>query len=95
VHIGGRARGLTGFVGIDDETPDARAVAIVEGDGRELLRIALASGVTAAPVDLRVDGVRILTFRTEPSSEVAAHIDWAALVLTSDQPDAITSRADH
>ncbi|WP_431277967.1 glycoside hydrolase family 97 catalytic domain-containing protein [Leifsonia poae] len=95
VHLGARAQGLAGLVGIDDETPDAAAFAVVEGDGDELLRIPLTSGAPAVPFDVSVAGVRILTLRTEASSEVAAHIDWAALVLTSDQPDAITSRADH
>ncbi|WP_382310387.1 glycoside hydrolase family 97 catalytic domain-containing protein [Herbiconiux sp. UC225_62] len=116
IALGGRAERLTGFAGVDDETPGTTAVAIVEADGRELLRLTLAAGADPIAFEVDLAGAGILTLRTErrPGDEPvpftraphsfesgapdAAHVDWAALVLTTPplhHSDAITSRDDH
>jgi hypothetical protein len=80
MHLGSRAHRLVVCVGVDDETPDAGAVAIVRGDGRELARIDVASGRPATELDVDVTGVQLLELVTEPTapSVVPAHVDWAS-----------------
>ncbi|WP_374007519.1 glycoside hydrolase family 97 catalytic domain-containing protein [Leifsonia sp. LS-T14] len=85
-HLGGRGERLCGLVGIDDETPGAAATAVVEGDGIPLLRVDLAAGLPATPLDVEVSGYRTLTLRTEPRSDAAAHVDWASATLTTRTP---------
>jgi hypothetical protein len=89
IFLGGRGDRLTGFVGIDDETPATAAVAIVEADGRELLRVPLTAGTDAVPFDLEVHGAEILTLRTErrPGDEPPAR-EHAARSPESGAPDA-------
>jgi hypothetical protein len=83
IHLGGRADRLTVRVGVDDETPEARALAIVRGDGRELARVGIAAGGTAVELELDVTGVRLLELATESvaGSAVPAHVDWASARL--------------
>lgn len=101
LHLGARAALLVGEVGVDDETPDARAVAVVSGDGRELARFAIESGASAVPVAIDVTGVHQLTLAAAPldhSSATPAHIDWASLRLHVPAPTSTstdTGPADH
>jgi hypothetical protein len=113
LHLGAAAHRLTGFVGIDDETTQTTAVAVIEADGRELLRLALTAGSGPVGFEVDVEGAGILALRTErrPGDEPApllraahslesgapdaAHVDWASLLLTTQQSDALTSRDDH
>ncbi|WP_275689967.1 glycoside hydrolase family 97 catalytic domain-containing protein [Diaminobutyricibacter tongyongensis] len=94
VHIGPHADRLVGHVGIDAETPHTSARALILGDGRLLFSTELVHGSAADAYDIDVQGVTILTLRTEQRSPVAAHVDWAAIHLTTNQSNAITSRAD-
>ncbi|GHJ54320.1 hypothetical protein Nm8I071_36270 [Nonomuraea sp. TT08I-71] len=82
-HLGGRGERFDGVVGIDDETPATAAAAIVEADGSVLFRVDLTAGAPAVPFRIDITGCRTLTLRTEPSSESAAHIDWANPTLTA------------
>lgn len=81
LHLGGRAERLTLLVGVDDETPDTRARAIVLGDGVELASVEVESGAPAIPLDVAVGGIRILSLATEPLASTPAHVDWAATDL--------------
>lgn len=75
-HAGGRASRLTGEVGVDDETPDTRAVVVVEADGREVLRRPVAAGLPPLAFDVDVSGAHSITLRTEPVGDAPAHVDW-------------------
>ncbi|MFF1877148.1 glycoside hydrolase family 97 catalytic domain-containing protein [Leifsonia sp. NPDC058230] len=95
LYIGPDADRVVGRVGIDEETPETSARIAILGDGRELFAGELTAGAEPLPFDLDVRGVTILTLQTEQGSPLAAHVDWASIHLTTNQPDAITSRADH
>ncbi|MGD8167221.1 glycoside hydrolase family 97 catalytic domain-containing protein [Herbiconiux sp. P16] len=89
LFLGGNGGSLTGFVGIDDETPATAAVAIVEADGRELLRLSLTAG--ADPIGFEVDlaGAGILTLRTERRpGDAPVPFTRAAHSFESGAPDA-------
>jgi hypothetical protein len=75
-----RAERLRLAVGVDDETPEARAVAEVLGDGRTLASVELAAGEPAAVLEVDVTGVTTLELRTTPPAAdpgAVAHVDWA------------------
>ena len=95
VHIGPHADRLVGRVGIDAESPHTSARAVILGDGRELFSTELVHGSAAEAFDIDVNGVTILTLRTQLRSPLAAHVDWASIHLTTNQSEAITSPADH
>jgi hypothetical protein len=81
----GRPTGrFTARVGIDDETPETRARAVVSGDGRELASVVLEAGRPAVEVDVDVSGVQVLTLSTREvaAGEPPAHVDWASARLT-------------
>jgi hypothetical protein len=80
LHLGGRAGLLVARIGVDDETPDADAVAIIRGDGRELARAAVTGGQPAVALEVDVTGVRLLELVTESADPPTdpAHVDWAA-----------------
>jgi hypothetical protein len=92
LHLGGRATRLTVSVGVDDETPDTRARAIVLGDGRELASAEVASGTPAQSLDVDVSGVRILSLATEPLASTPAHVDWAHTDLHTTPSPVIVDR---
>ncbi len=77
--LAGSAGRLTGSVAIDDETPDASAVAIVLIDGAEVARVELNGGAEPQPLDLALGGASVLTLATEPHGGAEAHVDWLGL----------------
>jgi hypothetical protein len=81
VHLGARATRLVVRVGVDDESPEASAIAVVRGDGRELARTEVHGGHRAVQLDIEVTGVHLLELITEPIGDGAAHVDWASARL--------------
>ncbi|MFI5706614.1 glycoside hydrolase family 97 catalytic domain-containing protein [Kribbella sp. NPDC051620] len=80
LYFGGHAGRFTASVGIDDETPQTRTVAVVSGDGRELSSVVLEAGNTAVDLDVEVSGVRVVTLSTREvaAGDPPAHVDWAS-----------------
>jgi hypothetical protein len=79
LHLGGAVARISGFVGIDDETPTASGTARVVADGIERGRFALSN--IAEAVDLDVSGVTTLRLEVLESGGAEAHIDWAQVEL--------------
>jgi len=97
LHLGGRAVRFTALVGIDDETPGTRCIAVVSGDGIELFSAPVAAGDEPLPLDVDVADVDILTLSTREvgGNDHPAHVDWASARLVAnpaaselDTPDA-------
>jgi hypothetical protein len=80
--IPGTATRLTGSVAIDDETPDASAVAEILVDGASRARFALAGSTEPLGFELDVAGARVLVLRTYNDSAEEAHVDWLTLRLS-------------
>jgi len=80
-HLGGHASHVSGEVGVDNETPNTSAVAIVEADGRGLFRAEIRAGEPPVPFTADLDGAKVLTLRTLPIGEDPAHVDWLSPVL--------------
>jgi alpha-glucosidase len=80
LYFGGLAGRFTASVGIDDETPRTRTIAVVSGDGRELSSVVLEAGNTAVDLEVDVSGVRVVTLSTREvaAGDPPAHVDWAS-----------------
>lgn len=76
-YLGRAASTVSVSVGIDDETPDTRAIARVVGDGSELAAVKLHAGSPAVHLDADLRGVEVLELVTEQVDGVA-HVDWAS-----------------
>jgi hypothetical protein len=83
LYFGGHTGRFTARVGIDGETPQTRARAVVSGDGRELGSVVLEEGKPAAEIDVDVSGVQVLTLSTREvaAGDPPAHVDWASARL--------------
>jgi phosphoglycolate phosphatase-like HAD superfamily hydrolase len=84
------ARGeLTVDVGVDDETPGARAVAEVVADGAVIARADVQSGRPATSLRVSLANLRTLELRTRPvdADDPPAHVDWAHGRLIVDASD--------
>ncbi|MFT4028553.1 MAG: glycoside hydrolase family 97 catalytic domain-containing protein [Protaetiibacter sp.] len=78
--LAGAAHRLSGAVAVDDETPDAAAVAVVRLDGVEVLRREVRGSATPQPILLDLVGASVLELATEPSEDGAeAHVDWLSM----------------
>jgi hypothetical protein len=80
LYFGGHAGQFSARVGIDDESPQTRARAVVSGDGRELSSVVLEAGNTAVDLEVDVSGVRVVTLSTREvaAGDPPAHVDWAS-----------------
>ena len=85
-YLGRQAVRLTGAVGVDDETPGTGATVFIEADGATLLQLEVKAGEAAVEFDLDVAGRGLLTLRSDPGSEQAAHIDWVDPTLFTSHP---------
>lgn len=82
--VGARGK-LTGAVAVDDETPNADAIASVLIDGIEVWRLPIGGSAVPVPIEIELDGASVLTLLTEPGSANAeAHVDWLAMRLQVD-----------
>lgn len=79
--ITGSMTRFTGLVAIDDETPDAEAVAEILVDDEVVAAFPVSGTTDPLPFDLDVTGADTLTLRTSPATAEEAHVDWLTLRL--------------
>jgi hypothetical protein len=84
--LGGFADRFTAFVGIDYETPDSAATALVRGGGTALVRLELRAGQPVQPVDVDVRGVERLTLAVHGSTPTPAHVGRVGPTLHRSPP---------
>lgn len=81
--IHGQGGTLTVSAGIDDETPEGAARALVLLDGVEVARFDLTAGTAPREVCLELGAADVLELRTEAvPSAPAGHVDWLCGVIT-------------
>ncbi|MCK8475691.1 glycoside hydrolase family 97 catalytic domain-containing protein [Microbacterium aurugineum] len=82
IAVAGSATRFTGSVAVDDETPDAAAVAEILVDGVIAARFTPCAATAPLPFDIDVTGASLLTLRTSPDSATETHVDWLTMRLS-------------
>ena len=99
IRLGGVQGYLSVQVGVDDETPSARAWVTVLGDGIELASALVNAGERCVELDVDVSGIQVLTLSTREvvEGEGPAHVDWASARLTVNptRSNSTTPNASH
>ncbi|MFF2299606.1 glycoside hydrolase family 97 catalytic domain-containing protein [Arthrobacter sp. NPDC058127] len=82
-HLGGQIARFAGAVGIDDETPQGSASALIVLDGTPVRTFSLRAGDPAESFDLVTGNAIVLELRTLPDPDgETAHVDWIDPTIT-------------